>query len=133
MPEVTAPVIPGADEVVRWFGNWPSFNDAEVLEIDLRRNGRSSIRLHAFRMTSEIDATGHFVLDQHAEVTFWLEDISDLELGDFSSQNGIFGLSLEPVAAGFKLALSPCYGIAGYIEAARVSVSLKPGKPAEGS
>src|ERR1700730_7458956 len=110
MPEVTAPVIPGADEVVRWFGNWPSFHDAEVLEINLRREGRSSLRLHAFRMTSKMDATGHFVLDQHAEVTFWLEGLSGLELGDFSNQNVISGLMVESVAAGFKLSLSPCYG-----------------------
>ncbi len=131
MPEVTAPAILGADEVVRWFGRWPSFHDAEVLEVDLKREGRSSVRLHVFRMTNEVDAEGHLVLDLHAVVTFWFDEVTDLELVDFSHQNVIFELAVEPVAAGFRLALTPCYGIAGYIEAARVSVSLEPGKPEE--
>jgi len=131
MPEAVAPAVPGADEVVRWFGRWPSFHDAEILQIDLQRNGRSSVRLHAFRMTKAVDASGHFVLDLHAVVTFWLEGVSDLELADFSGLNVIFGLALEPIPTGFRLALSPCFGIAGYIEAAKVSISLEPGKPPE--
>jgi hypothetical protein len=131
MPEVTAPAIPGAEEIVRWFGKWPTFHDAEVLEIDLKRKDRSSVRLHAFRITNEVDAEGHLVLDLHAVVTFWLDEVTDLELADFSHQNVIFGLAVEPVAAGFRLALTPCYGIAGYIEAAQVSVSLEPGRPEE--
>ena len=133
MPEVNVPAIPGADDVVRWFGMWPSFHDAEVLEVDLKRRGRSSVRIHAFRMTKEVDATGHFILDLHALVTFWLEGVSDLELADFSGTNVIFGLALEPVAAGFRLELSPCYGVAGYIEASRISVSLEPGMPEQGT
>jgi hypothetical protein len=131
MPEAVAPAVQGADDVVRWFGKWPRFHDAEVLQLDLRQRGRSSVRLHAFRMTDEIDATGHFVLDQHAVVTFWLEGVSDLELADFSNQNVIFGLALEPVPNGFRLVLSQSFGIAGFIEAAQVSISLEPGKPAE--
>jgi hypothetical protein len=133
MPEPIAPEIQGADEVVRWFGQWPTFHDAEVLQVDLKRRGRSSIRLHAFRMTNQVDEKGYFVLDRHALVTFWLDNVSDSELADFSSQNVIFGLSLEPVPEGFKLALSPCYGIAGYVVAHRVSVSLEPGEPEVGA
>ena len=131
MAEAIAPAVQGADAVVRWFGKWPSFHDAEVLQVDLQRDGRSSVRLHAFRMTQEVDASGHFILDLHAMVTFWLEGVSALELADFSGQNVIFGLALEPIPKGFRLALSPCFGIAGYIEAAKVSISLEPGKPAE--
>lgn len=40
MLEVTDEV-PVSSELIRWFGYWPSFHDAEVLEIELRRTGHS--------------------------------------------------------------------------------------------
>jgi hypothetical protein len=131
VPDLIAPSVPGAEEVVRWFGEWPSFSDAEVLEIDLRRKGRSSILVHGWRMTSEIDSDGHFVLDRHAVITVWLEEITDLELGDFSPQNVIGNLDIKPHESGFRVTLWPIYGVGGHIDAARVTLSLDPGKPGE--
>jgi hypothetical protein len=131
MPELIAPSVPGADEVVRWFGEWPSFSDAEVLEIVLRRKGRSSILVHVWRMTGEVNAEGHFVLDRHAVITVWLEGITDLELGDFSPQNVIGSLDIKPQESGFRVTLWPIYGVGGHIDAARVTFSLEPGKPGE--
>ena len=32
-----APDIPGAQDVIAWFGAWPTFHDAEVLSISLDR------------------------------------------------------------------------------------------------
>jgi Immunity protein 50 len=32
------PDIAGADDVVRWFGEWPSFHDAEVLSVHLEHD-----------------------------------------------------------------------------------------------
>jgi hypothetical protein len=54
--------------------------------------------------------------------------VTDLELADFSSQNVIGDLELTKTAAGFRLTLTPCYGLAGYIEAKRMSVELSTGK-----
>ena len=131
MPEVVAPSIPGADSVTEWFGRWPTFHDAEVLELTLRRKGRSWLRLRSFRMTQEVDAAGYFVLDRHAAITFWFDNVLDVELADFSAQNVIFGLTCEPKEKGFRVTMAPCFGIAGYIEAEHVSVSLEPGDPRE--
>ena len=131
MAESTAPSIPGAEEVIQWFGEWPSFSDAEILGLNLRRDGRSSIRVHSWRMTSEVNAQGHYVLDRHAVVTVWLEGISDLELGDFSSQNVIGNLDIKPHESGFRVTLWPIYGVGGHIDAARVTLSLEPGKPGD--
>jgi hypothetical protein len=133
MPEAAAPEIRGADRIVEWFGRWPSFHDAEVLQIDLKRKGPSLIRLHAFRMTKQVDETGHFVLDRHAVVTFRLDGIADVELAGFSGLNVILGLLLEPVEGGFKVTLAPCYGVAGYVVAREVSVSLEPGTAEAGT
>jgi hypothetical protein len=129
MTELLAPSIPGAEEVVRWFGRWPSFSDAEVLELNLRRKGRSSVLIHAWRLTDEVNAEGSYVLDRHAVVTVWLEGITDLELADFSVQNVIGNLDISPVGTGFRVALWPIYGVGGHIDARRVFLSLEPGIP----
>jgi hypothetical protein len=131
VPELLAPSVPGAEEVVRWFGEWPSFHDAEILEINLRRKGRSSIRVHAWRMTSEVNTGGYYVLDRHAVVTVWLERITGLELADFTSQNVIGNLAIKPHGAGFRLTLWGIYGMGGHIDAERVNLSLEPGKPGD--
>ncbi len=125
----TVPEIPGADNVVAWFGGWPSFHDAEVLEFLFVRKGISYLRLHAWVMTDQVDARGYYVLDKHAVVTFFFESVTGLELSGFSGQNVINGLELEKAAASFLLNLDACYGVGGIIEALKVSVDLKPGKP----
>src|SRR5262249_56531494 len=117
MPELVVPTIPGADRLVEWFGAWPSFHDAEILEVCLDRRGRSFIRIHTWRMTNEVDAGGHFVRDRHAVVTIWLEGIVGLSLSDFSSQNVIARLDIEVTPVGHRVRLAPCYGLAGEIQA----------------
>src|SRR6266567_3356891 len=127
MSAVAAPAIPGAEELVRWFGFWPSFHDAEVLEVRLDRLSRFSIRIHTWRMTKEVDAQGYFVLDHHVVVTFWLEGLTGLSLEGFNAQNVIAGLDVEPTPTGHLLRLASCYGLAGELEAAKISISIEPG------
>ena len=121
--------IPGAENLITWFGDWPSFHDAEVLELSLLREGKSRVRIHTWRTTNEIDSTGHFVNDRHVIVSFWFEEVVDLELTDFSGQNVISGLACEKSENGFKVRMFPCFGVAGYIEAERISIAFEPGKP----
>ena len=125
----TTPEIPGADSVLAWFGYWPSFHDAEVVEILLNRSGRSWISLHAWDMTSEVDEKGYFVLDKHAVVTFELENVKDVDLAELSPRSVILDLSLEPIESGFRMNLDACCGPAASIIAEHVSVSIRPGKP----
>jgi hypothetical protein len=106
------PDIPGTDKLLQWFAGDPSFHDGEVLELHLDRSGTSWVRI----MTTY----------KPAIVTFSLEDITDLELADFSCQNVISGLALEKRDGVFRLTMGPCYGIAGFIEAKGISVDLAP-------
>jgi hypothetical protein len=107
--------IPGAEAIVSWFGKWPSFHDAEILELHLERVGQSWIKIH-------------HVAYKPAVVTFKLDGVTDLELADFSQQNAIASLNLEQTETGLRLTLWPCYGLAGYLEAERMSVELSPDK-----
>jgi hypothetical protein len=129
VPERAAPSIPGVESVVEFVGRWPSFSDAEVLEISLRRKTRSSIVVHVWRMTSEVDQKGYYVTDHHAVVTVWLEGISDLDLGGFSVQNVIGDLSIERQGTVYRVSLRSLFGVGGHIDAERVSLSLQPGRP----
>ncbi len=74
--------------------------------------------------------------DKPATVEFLLNEITDLELADFSIQNVISSLTIERLTnkegeVVFRLQMYPCYGLAGYIDAKQVQVKLIPGKSAD--
>ena len=134
MSEATPPDVPGADQVVSWFGSWPSFHDAEILRLHLNRRGVSRLDVHAWRMTDqtyEADGRRYFVRDKHAVVTFELEAVSNLELFDFNAQNVLARLDLVRDGDLFCLRLDTVYGLGGRIDAGQVRVSLLAGEPAE--
>jgi hypothetical protein len=123
--------IIGAQELHDWFGYWPKFHDAEIVSLHLHRRGSSSLLIHTWETMNEVDDRGYFVHTKHVVVEFLFENISELDLGGFSHQNVVFGLELVKKDAGFLLTLDPCYGLAGAIEAQRVSIRLNPGKPSD--
>lgn len=119
------PSLPGADAVVEWFGKWPSFHDGEIISLNLARKGESVLRLYPYYPKTP------------AAVDFIFEEITDLELDDFSQQNVIMALYVEEVIdqtnqKALRFSLVPCYGLAGYIDARRVRVQLVPGKSSDG-
>ncbi len=93
--------IPGASALHDWFGYWPSFHDAEIVGLHLNRKGGSSLRLHTWEMTKEVDEKGYYVLSKHVVVEFILETISSLSLNGFSHQNVVFGLKWRKRIRGF--------------------------------
>jgi hypothetical protein len=124
--------LPGGDILKDWFGGTPSFHDAEVLSIDMRRAGATcELRVHAFEMTEKVDEGGRFVRTKDAVVVFLLEGLTTLDLTNFNEQNAIFALSLERAAGGFKLIIDASYGVCGFFEAREVRIKLEPGKPSQ--
>jgi hypothetical protein len=134
---IERPDIPGAADVIAWFGYWPSFHDAEVLSITLDRSSASRVVIHAFEMTAEVDAQGRYVLTKHAVVTFFLEGfprdqygITNTRIEFFTSQNVLSSASINKTAGGYELALEGCCGLDGVICAEGIRVELTPGMPA---
>jgi hypothetical protein len=109
------PEIVGAQELVSRLGRWPSFHDAEIIQVQLVRDAPSSLTV---RLMGPHDAD--------AVVTFIFEHILDLTLTgeDVDRQNVIAELLVEKVNRATKLTFSPCYGLAGHILAERVSVRI---------
>jgi hypothetical protein len=129
-----APEIPGADELVQWFGYWPTFHDSEVLSIELTRSHGSRVRIHAFERTSEVDDRGYYVLAKHAIVTFTLEGfpsdregITNTRIDYFNHQNVLSSARVERTNNGYVLVLDGIFGVDGSISCERMSVSLQPG------
>ena len=123
--------VQGADALIAWFGEWPSFHDAEILELRLRRAGSSHCHIHTWKMTHEIDTNGYYVLEKHVVVTFTIDNIEELSLEGFNRQNVLSGLEVSQTEDLVSLTLEPCYGLGGYLTAKSVIVSFVPGKPVE--
>lgn len=128
-PLKEVPDIPGKQAVFDWFGEWPDFHDAEILDLHFDRSGPSRIRIHAWNTGPEIDVEGYLVRSRHAVVTFRFEQVTALNLQGFNTQNVIAGLDLSDTEKGCLLRLYPSYGMAGEIVAEKISVEITPGKP----
>ena len=121
--------IEGSQRLVDWFGLWPSFHDAEVVSIELNRTGTSTVAIHTFAMTSQVDSRAHYITEKHAIVRFILEEVIDTELLGFNHQNVISGLVIKAHKEGYEVVLGGCYGVESFIVAARLSVEIEPGIP----
>ena len=121
--------IRGAIELRDWFGYWPSFHDAEILSLHLNRAGASTMSVHTWEITAELDANGFSALAKDVVVEFAMKEVFDLSLNGFSQQNVIRSLNVEKVEGGHRLTLEDCFGIAGTIDAKEIRIRLTPGKP----
>lgn len=119
------PRIPGAESVVGWFGYWPRFHDAEVVELKL---GPSSVlRLRAFEMTAETDAAGYYKLQKHCTVSFWFSDEVEFSLDSDSGASGVvFSLAFQQSGDRSKVEIHSSCGIGGWILAKNWRVELEP-------
>jgi hypothetical protein len=123
---------PGTAEFIEWFGYWPSFHDAEVLDLRLCRSGPSTIRVHTFETTDLVNSDGFFVCIKHVVVSFVFDQVANLNLNYFNAQNVINELHLRQISDGYQLTLEPCHGIEGTITGDRIRVTFAPGIPEDG-
>jgi hypothetical protein len=121
--------LPGSEDVIAYFGAWPSFHDAEVVSLELNRVGTSILRVHTFATTGELNSRGQFITHKHAIVSFSLDEIVTIQLDGFNHQNVIFGLAISNVSEGYEIVLDPCYGLSGRIVGKQLRVTFEPGIP----
>jgi hypothetical protein len=117
--------LTGAKAVRHWFGSWPNFHDAEVISLSLARKGQSVLRVYPYYP------------HKPATVDFIFENVTDIELQDFSGQNVIMYLRIETATDQngdkvYRVVLGPGYGLAGRIDAKSLRVELSPGKSTDG-
>jgi hypothetical protein len=130
--------IPGGREVVGWFGGWPEFGDAEVVELRLVRKGPSRLRLAAMVSEGGKHQGRPF---KHAVFDFSLRDMIDVHLDGFGRQNVVGGLRLRrapdramhpsllghaPVPGEVEIELAPCAGAFGTIRCTIAKIAITP-------
>lgn len=118
--------VNGVQELIGWFGHWPSFHDTEILEVHLSRDNDSQIILEVSESGPETDEDGHFIIHHQAIVRFILSEITELFLSNFSEQNVISDLVVEANGEYVSLEFKPCYGLSGRISAKCVRIELEP-------
>jgi hypothetical protein len=122
--------LEGAAAFCEWFGSpAPCFHDASVAGLSFEHRGRSRIVLHAFRMTSEVDPGGYFVLDRHCEVSFTLDGVTEVRFRDFDEGSILQGLTVTIEGGKIVLDLESVVGADGRVSAAGCQVAFAPRQP----
>jgi hypothetical protein len=118
------------------FGYWPSFHDAEILELTLWRGdvepdvGRYvfpvfQVRIHLWGLSNE---TGSLTREHHTLATIRFHDVNEFRMEGFNHQNAILGLSItrqdrcsgpSPV---FAVHFNPAFGMGASFVCGRVEV-----------
>jgi hypothetical protein len=111
------------------YGRWPSFHDAEIHEIKLKRNiavGGTQLELiiHLFQIIPEVDERGFYKSTKHNFVTIRFEEIAEMQLEDFNHQNCILDLEIDKSAKedSFKVDIYSSYGCNGSFKCKRIEV-----------
>jgi hypothetical protein len=124
------PEILGADAVVAWFGQWPSFHDAEILSIVINRGGLSMIRIHTWNVSTRLGRTGQSIREREAILVFEFAGIKSLRLQgeDADRQNLVHGDGIERTEQGYRFGFAPSGGLAGELTVEQIAVHVEPGR-----
>jgi hypothetical protein len=102
-------MVHGASELARELGGWPSFEDAELLDVLLRREGESVLGIQLAEPPRSV-------------VEFVLTDVLGLALDHFNDRNVIAGLQVRSDEDVLWIHLLPRHGASGWIQARRARV-----------
>ena len=95
------PEIQNAQALTSIFGEWPSFHDAEVISISLKRDfGKGAsleAAIHLWQMTSEVDLRGYFVSKINTVVVLLFGDIMHDIVEGFNHQNVLSELLISEI------------------------------------
>jgi hypothetical protein len=132
-------MIEGSEKLTDIFGYWPSFHDAEVIELVLWRGdvepevGRYifpvlKAKLHVWELTKDLNSAGFLVLRHHTLTSLRFHNVNEFRMEGFNHQNAILGLSIDrqdrsegpsPVLA---VQFTPAHGMGATFVCSRVEV-----------
>jgi len=129
--------LDGANDLTSWFGFLHDFHDATIQSMSFEASSGTLV-LSAFRMTSEVDDRGFFVLDRHARVTFHFDGVSGVAL-DCNPLTTVLEIGLRRVtpehlpvlntsasAGDYEVGFDDVCGGSGAIYAKAVRLSVQP-------
>ncbi len=91
--------IAGSQKLTDIFGRWPTFHDAEVIEVHLWRGDVRPGDWDDRNVFPVLTAKIHIFIEnpgsQHTLATLRFEDVDDLKMEGFNHENAILGLSIS--------------------------------------
>ncbi len=137
MKNAAESLIEDAGQLLDVFGEWPSFEDAQVHRLSLDSGGSPGPTLelvvHLFRRTSEVSPRGLYVRDKHTRLTMRFASVAELVLEDFQDQNILSRLDVgvsDPEPTGERrlwVVLESVFGLAARFQCSRaVVVGVEP-------
>ena len=120
--------LEGGPALCAWFEGTPSFHDATLRELELRQGAPGRLVAHAFKMGSETDSQGYFVLSKHVAVTFTIHGLIAVKLLDFMEAGIMYDLDIETNDEGITISFNSSYGVHGWIKAKQITISFEPEK-----
>ena len=121
-------LIVGSEYLTSIFGYWPSFHDAEVVDLLFWRGDSRiengiygfpvlTLTIHVWELTKEVDAEGYLVLRHHTLTRLRFSDVEDFQMQGFNHQNSIMELKVrsaersERPSPYFIVEVEPTFGI----------------------
>jgi hypothetical protein len=111
--------IAQANLVEEAFGEWPSFHDAEVISIALRRGKEAgtvssllaSVQVQKYAPTNIGTAQFEMALIHDFIISFEFQEVSEVNLSGFNRQNVIDSLTFTPEGSSCKVHFESIYGV----------------------
>jgi hypothetical protein len=125
--------ILGAEKLTAHYdGRWPTFHDAEIIELRLDRGnfmaGMSNPDLMAAHLILTVQTCEEAPGTRPALVTLRFDGVEDLELSGFNYQNAIYGLVIglskgeTGEGDGFCVRIDPAFGLGATFHCAGIEV-----------
>jgi hypothetical protein len=139
MPDI-APFIQDSQKLTSIFGYWPSFHDAEIIELHFWRGDVDAdkkryvfpiltVKLHVWELTKEVDERGYYVARHHTLATLRFYDVYEFSMEGCNQQNAIFELLIEQQertdgpSPFFTVEFRPAFGMGASLRCLRVEVA----------
>jgi hypothetical protein len=105
--------IVDAELLIERYGDWPTFHDAEVIRLELRRDS-VCLELDLLTQDRKPDLIVRLIFD----------GVWDVELGGFNHQNALLGLFVQPENGdSLSIRLDSAHGIGGSFRCLTVRVA----------
>ena len=112
--------IANEEQVTRYFGEWPSFHDAEVISIEARRGEApgeyadlfASIHVRRYAPANVGTAQFEMAKTHDAVISLRFRSISELSLSAFNHQNVIEDLVFAEEGQRVRVAFESIFGVA---------------------
>ena len=132
-------VIVSSEKLTTIFGYWPSFHDAEVLELHFWRGNIQTdkgiydfpvltLTIHVWELTKEVNRQGFLVLRHHTLTRLKFFDVEDFQMQGFNHQNAMMGLALiseqrdKGPSPYFAVEVEPAFGMGASFKCLRIEV-----------